>query len=125
MKRKWLIKIVVCMTATAYAGFGLIEEQNKVTALRMEIPKLEQEIGSLEEEAQRLKFELEIFENPSNLLCLAKHAEFSHLQFPYHEDVLVLNAKETGNPPVQTDMVAVKPDFIIHPFKLSVMLGAH
>jgi len=125
MKRKWLIKIVVCMTATAYAGFGLIQEQNKVTALRMEIPKLEQEIGSLEEETQRLKFELEIFENPSNLLCLAKHAEFSHLQFPYHEDVVVLNTEQVEKPSVQMEMVAVEPEFMIHPFKLSVMLGAH
>lgn len=124
MKRKWLLKLTVCIAACAYAGYGQIEEQNQVTAMRMQIPRLQQEITAIEEEIERLRFDLDTFENPSNLMMMAKHSEFSHLRFPYHEDVLVLQA-DVEEKKVDHHMVAVKESFAIHPFKLSVMLGAH
>ena len=123
MKRKWILKLAVCILGCTAVSYEHIHELNKLTAMRIQIPQIQQEIAYVNEEIDRLNFEFRSVENPVHLLSLAKNAEFSELRYPLQEEVVVLAADK------QEVMISLaqnheKP-FVIHPFKLSVILGAH
>ncbi len=123
MKRKWILKLAVCILGCTLVSYEHIYELNKMTAMRIQIPQIQQEIAYVNEEIDRLNFEFRIAENPVHLLSLAKNAEFSELHYPLQEEVVVLNLE----PQISSTTLAqenTKP-FVIHPFKLSVILGAH
>ncbi len=67
-----------------------IEKQNQLMRLRLEVPKLEKELGALVEENRALSYRIEQFENPLHLMELASQPRFSHLKFPLDEEVMVL-----------------------------------
>ena len=73
-----------------FALYTYVEQQNQVTALKLQIPKIAREIKALNEENTRLQFEIDIFENPDNLLKLAASPQFVHLQHPLSTDVLMV-----------------------------------
>ncbi len=84
------LAIFACIVAVGVLLYALIEKQNELVAVRMEIPVLKKELRHIEEENNRLKYEMEQFESPIHLMELAKKPEFSHLKFPHHSDVVAL-----------------------------------
>ena len=77
-------------------GLGLflyLDKLNQQTALRFQIPVVEKEIEELSHKNVQLAFQLENFNNPQHLLELAKQPEYSHLKFPFMEDVMVISSE--------------------------------
>ncbi len=121
MKKKWMIKLVVCVIAVATVSYEHLYEINQLTAKRMMIPSLEQEIALMNEEIDEVNFAFQTVENPIKLLKIAKNPDYSGLKFPLEEDLVILTSTDQSilESPVETQ------DFHIHVFKLSVILGAH
>lgn len=68
--------------------YKYINKINELTLVKLEIPKLEKEIRSLDEEREVLQYEIDRFENPIHLMELARSPQFSHLKHPLVKDVL-------------------------------------
>ena len=90
MKGSILLKLSVCVLSVSAGLYTHLEEQNELTQIRMQVPKLENELLAIEEFNTRLRFEIEKFESPVHLMELANQCEFSHLRHPYADDVLVV-----------------------------------
>ena len=90
----WMFKLTICIVAVAFSVYIYMNEHNKVIEMQLAIPPLQKELRAIIAENERLQFEIERFENPSNLMKLAKKPEFRHLKFPYHSDVIVIPVTE-------------------------------
>ncbi|MCF7806838.1 MAG: hypothetical protein K9M07_04310 [Simkaniaceae bacterium] len=88
MRRNILLKISICILSFASVIYAYLEDQNEVISLSMMVPSLERQLLAIQEENTRLRYEIERFESPSNLMQLAKHCEFSHLHHPYSDDII-------------------------------------
>lgn len=79
--------------AFALVGGALIlyiDRLNELTRLRLEIPIHLKKLKELEEENQRLQYEIDQFESPLYLMELLKKPEFSHLKFPKEDEVVII-----------------------------------
>lgn len=83
-----LFRVCICIVVLATCVYSIINEQNKITQLRLEIPHVTKAIQELEEESTRLRFEIDSFENPLHLMQLARLSEYSHLKHPLNKDVV-------------------------------------
>lgn len=88
-----IIRILCCLFFLAACIYLYIDRLNKVTEERLKIPELKKELKILLEENIRLQYEIERFENPIHLLELASKSEFSHLKFPFREEVILIEEK--------------------------------
>lgn len=86
--RDVLVRVGVIIATLAYCLYSYIDRQNSLTALRMEISDFSKDINRLKEENERLTFEVERFENPSNLLKLSRSPQYAHLKHPFVDNVL-------------------------------------
>ncbi len=64
--------------------------QNTLTAQRIRIPQLAQEIKNIEESNIRLQYEIDAFENPLHLIELARRSGLEHFKHPLLSDVVHL-----------------------------------
>lgn len=79
--------------ACAIVGGALIlyiDRLNELTRLRLEIPLHQRELKMLQEENERMRYEIDQFESPLYLMELLKKPEFSHLKFPRENEVIVI-----------------------------------
>jgi hypothetical protein len=67
-----------------------IDKQNELVELRLAIPILTKEVKALEEENERLRYQVNCFEDPIHLMELARQPEFSHLKYPKAHEVVLL-----------------------------------
>ncbi len=88
MNKELLIKLGMCMLIFCICLYKYINKINELTLIKLELPKIEKEIKSLDGEREVLQFEIERFENPIHLMELARRAEFAHLKHPFVKDVL-------------------------------------
>jgi cell division protein FtsL len=88
--RFFLIRITLCLISAFAILFFYIDENNDLTELRKSLPSLEKEVKALREENIRLQYEIDRFESPENLFEMAKKPQFSHLRYPYSENVIIL-----------------------------------
>ncbi len=56
----------------------------------MKLPKLTKEIQAVREVNANLEYQIECFENPEHLWALATQPVYSHLKFPFAEEILTL-----------------------------------
>ncbi len=90
--------------------YSFIDMQNEVTEFRIRLPQLAKEIKAVEEENDRLRYEIEQFENPQHLMQLARRPEFSHLKHPLLKEILTVKEDVALAPPaVKEEKTAVKP----------------
>ena len=85
-----VLRIVICILFLSGCLYSYLDVQNAITDLRIQIPRLTNEVRRIEEENTQFKFQIEKFESPENLMQIAKMSEFSHLKFPVCRDVLTL-----------------------------------
>jgi len=85
-----LLKLGVCLTALGLCLYSYLETQNELTQLKIRLPEVEKEIKIVREENRRLGYEIDQFENPSHLIELAHHPEFSHLKHPLIREILTV-----------------------------------
>ena len=64
-------------------------KQNDLTELGLR-SRYYREVKILNEENQRLKYEIEQFESPIHLMELARKPEFSHLKYPTLNEIVIL-----------------------------------
>ena len=94
MKKIFFVQVLVCAFSCGGALYAYVRQQNDLTKVRIELPKLSREVRQLEELNSRLRYEIERFENPKHLMELAKRPEFSHLKHPLINEISVLQVKE-------------------------------
>ena len=90
MNREFLTRLLVCIIALGAFLYAYIDLQNTVTALKMDLPILMKELDILNEENEELTLAIERLENPFKLFKLLNMQEFSHLHFPYDDEVIIL-----------------------------------
>ncbi len=90
MKKGVLFRLSVCLFILGFFMISYIEKQNRITELRIHIPKILRDFKSMQEEIVRLRYEIDHFESPDHLMELARSSEFSHLKHPFTRDVLMV-----------------------------------
>ncbi len=85
-----LLKLGVCLGVLGLSVYFYLETQNELTQLKIRLPEVEKEIKIVREENRRLAYEIDQFENPSHLIELAHHPEFSHLKHPLLREILTV-----------------------------------
>jgi len=90
---RFFAKIFIPIAIVAIALYAYIEEHNRLTKMRIEVPELAKKLRLLEEENTRLQFESEKFQNPLHLMELARGPHFSHLRHPYQNDIITIPVK--------------------------------
>lgn len=73
-----------------------VSKHNVLTERRMRVPILAKELQAIDEENVRLRFAIEKFENPLNLMEIARKPEFSHLKHPLISEIIVVENQEKG-----------------------------
>lgn len=90
-KHKFLsLKICICIFLAGLTLYVYINKNNQLTAIQLAIPQLEKEVKNLQKDNERLQYEIDKFESPLHLMELLRKPEFSHLRYPYTEDVIIL-----------------------------------
>jgi len=87
-------RIFICILCLGFCLYSYLDMQNEITELRIRIPSLMSEVRRIQEENTHYLYEIERFENPENLMRLAKESAFSHLKFPISNDVLTMTEAE-------------------------------
>ncbi len=86
-----LTRIFFCIGVFGLFLYRYIDQQNSLTQVRMEIPVVEKELRRLSEENVALRYEIEKFESPQNLLRLSQKPEFSHLRHPTAGEIIIIS----------------------------------
>lgn len=103
MRNLILVKVALCLFSSSGVLYAYLQQQNELTRLKIEIPKLAKEVRILDEINTRLHYEIEQFENPEHLLMVAKRPEFGHLKYPVMGDILVMNSSKESIPETQEE----------------------
>lgn len=84
------MKAIFCGLSLALAVYLYIDARNQVMGLRLAIPHLQKELKTIQEDNERMQYEIDRFESPLHLMELARKPEFSHLKSPYLRDVIIV-----------------------------------
>ena len=85
-----MIRLLGCVLLFGGTLTLFLEQNNRLTKLRMELPHLQQELATGRDREQVLQVELERQESPDKLLEWARRPEFSHLEYPVRDEVVDL-----------------------------------
>jgi hypothetical protein len=85
-----LIRILFCISVFGIFLYCYIDKQNAVTRRRLEIPVIAKGIADIKEFNTRLKYQIDLFENPEHLMQLAGYSQYSHLKQPMLKEILTL-----------------------------------
>jgi len=88
MSKQNVIRLLCCLVILSVYFYLVIQKQNSVNYLSLQIPKLQKDLKTLEEENLKLQFESDCFESPDHLMQLVKKEGFTHLRYPIIKDVL-------------------------------------
>lgn len=83
-------RIFFCLLLCSFCLYSYLNQQNRCTELKMKLPKLTKEIQAIREVNANYAYQIECFENPEHLLALANQPTYSHLKFPFAEEILTL-----------------------------------
>lgn len=93
MSHRLLIRLLLCIFVSAFLLYSYIDKLNDITELKIEIPKLSEEVQVLREENAALSLQIAKIENPQSLLEKSRRPEFSHLKQPSPDQVKVLKVE--------------------------------
>lgn len=85
-----LVRIFICVFTLGVSLYLYVDKLNNHTELKLQIPSIMKEVDSIKQESIHLSYEIEQFKNPMHLIQLAKRPEFTHLKFPYEQDIWVV-----------------------------------
>lgn len=85
-----LLRIFFCIFVACLCLYHYVDEQNRLTALRLEIPPLAKEVKKIQEDNSRMDYVIRRFESPIHLMELARKPEYSHLKHPFLKDIVIL-----------------------------------
>jgi len=107
------LKLFICLFSLGGCLYAYLEEQNELMKLRMEIPKIGQDLKEISEENRRLEFEIESFENPRHLMELVLQNEYSHLKHPLISDIVLLPQEKRQPAPMPAESLFLHPSVIV------------
>jgi hypothetical protein len=84
------LRFVVCILTAGITLYAYIDKQNELIELRLALPVLAKAVKNIQDENQRLQYEIDRFESPIHLMELAGKPEFGHLKYPYIKDMVFL-----------------------------------
>lgn len=84
------LRILLCIVVASLTLYMYIEKQNELTELRLAIPALSKEVKSIQEENNRLRYEIDRLESPIVLMEVMNKPEFTHLKYPYLNEEIFL-----------------------------------
>lgn len=90
MNKNIIFKILICLFSFGICLYSYLEKQNKLTSLKIKVPKVAKEIETLSAEIKKIQYEVEVYENPAYLMQLIRKPEFGYLKHPFIEDVLTI-----------------------------------
>ena len=85
-----LPRILMTITTLTVLLFSYIDRQNRLSYLQLKVPKVTKNLNALKKEISQLEYEIDAFENASNLIEIAQQQEFSQQQHPFVKDILPL-----------------------------------
>jgi len=85
-----LIRLGICLCVIGLCLYSYLETQNQLTHLKICLPEVKKEIALIQEENQRLAYEMDRFESPAHLLELARCPEYAHLKHPLIKEILTV-----------------------------------
>lgn len=86
-----LFRVFFCIVMLGGFLYTYILKQNEITKLRLEIPQVAKRLQSIEQENTRLRFEIDQFENPLNLMEMARRPEYRHLKHPLMNEIITID----------------------------------
>ena len=89
-----LLRLIFCIFTLGFFVYHCIDQQNKVTLLKMQMPVLSKEVNAMKEKNACLHFEVGQFENPKYLFKMLQNKDYSHLKHPLEKDVMVVKVKD-------------------------------
>ena len=84
-------RIFLCLACVGVALHAYIDRNNSIVEVRREIPRLSQDVKAVEESNRTLEYQVERFESPLHLMELSHKPEYSHLRYPSHDQVIVVD----------------------------------
>ncbi len=84
----FLVRLILCVLIFGVSLYSYINRHNNLTQFRIQVPLLTKKLKSIEDENTRLMFEIEKFENPLNLMELARKPQYGYLKHPYVSDII-------------------------------------
>lgn len=85
-----LIRLGVCLGVVGLCLHSYLDTQNQLTHLKIRLPEVEKEIKLIQEENQRLAYEIDRFESPAHLIELSHYPEYTHLKHPLIKEILTV-----------------------------------
>jgi len=83
-----LVCIFICIFVFGFFLFLYLNGQIELTKLRLKIPTVSKDVKIIQEENIRLRYVIDQFESPENLLDLSRKPEFSHLKQPNQNEII-------------------------------------
>jgi hypothetical protein len=111
MRHSLLFRVFLCVGAFCFCVYEYIDMQNEITKKRLAIPLLAQQVKLCKEKNTCLRYEIDRFESPQNLLQLAASPQYAHLKQPMLKDVIALQELPALSPAM--DKTVAKKDSVV------------
>lgn len=83
-------KMIFCLSSVVGMLYLYIDRQNELIDLRIKVRSLAKELREIQENNINLQYQIDQFESPVHLMELARKPTFSHLKYPYFDDVIII-----------------------------------
>ncbi len=86
-------RLLMCGIFITAVTYVFIDKQNHITELRRRIPEIKKVLRNVIDSNKKLKYQIDRFESPLNLMEISKRPEFSHLRYPAENEVITIIRK--------------------------------
>lgn len=94
MKKSTFFSCLAGLLLTTFLLLVYVNEEVKLTELRLELPKETKALKEILEANMALQYEIDRLENPARLMQLLRQPEFSHLKYPLESEVIILSQSD-------------------------------
>ena len=91
MHKKTFFTAFFAIVFTTVLMLFYVDAQVELTELQLELPKLSKELKEITEGNRALQYEIDRLENPARLMQLLRQPEFSNLQYPCENEVILVD----------------------------------
>ena len=85
-----LVRIWICIFAFGLLLYTTVDRQNELKKRQRDIPHLRRQVKAIEEDNTHLRFEVDCFESPQNLMELLRRPEYGHLHYPNSDEIITV-----------------------------------
>ncbi len=85
------IRFMIALFFFSFSLYSYIDKQNSCTALKLQLPKVQKEIEAMQEKNANLRYQIACFEAPEHLLAIATQEAYTHLKFPFTQEIITVS----------------------------------